>query len=58
MVNNEDKRKRFSKDLKDNKSMNDYIDNQALFKIFKSSNEHVKALTVYSYLYLKNCNTL
>ena len=54
----EDKRKRFSKDLKENKSMNEYINNQALFKIFKSNNEHIRAGVVYSYLYLKNYNTL
>ena len=35
----EEKRKKFSKDLKENKSMNDFVNNQALFKIFKSNNE-------------------
>ncbi len=57
MVNPE-KRMKFAKDLKDNKTMNDYVNNQALFKLFKSNNEHVRAGIVYSYLYIKNLNCL
>ena len=57
MVNPE-KRMKFAKDLKDNKTMNDYVNNQALFKLFKSNNEHVRAGIVYSYLYIKNLNVL
>ncbi len=40
---------KFSKDLKEHKTMNDYVNNQALFKLFKSNNEHVRAGIVYSY---------
>ena len=53
---NPEKRMKFAKDLKDNKTMNDYVNNQALFKLFKSNNEHVRAGIVYSYLYIKNLN--
>ena len=53
-----EKRVKFSKDLKENKTINDYVNNQALFKIFKSNNEHVRAGVVYSYLYIKNLNCL
>ncbi len=55
---NQEKRVKFSKDLKENKTINDYVNNQALFKIFKSNNEHVRAGVVYSYLYIKNLNCL
>ena len=57
MFDNE-KRKKFSKDLKENTTINEYVNNQALFKLLRTNNEHIKCLTVYSYLYLKNLNTL
>ena len=57
MVNPE-KRIKFAQDLKNNKAMNDYINNQALFKLFKSNNEHVRAAIIYSHLYIKNLNQL
>ena len=55
---NQEKRVKFSKDLKENKTINDFVNNQALFKIFKSNNEFVRAGVVYSYLYIKNLNCL
>ena len=55
---NEDKRKRFEEDLKKDETINNYVDDQFYTKWLKTNNPHVKAGIVYSYLYIKNLNTL
>ncbi len=55
---NEEKRQRFSTDLKKDETINEYVDDQFYTKWLKSNNPHVRAGIVYSYLYIKNLNTL
>ena len=55
---NEDKRKKFEDELKNDETINNYVDEQFYTKWLKTNNPHVKAGIVYSYLYIKNLNTL
>ena len=55
---NEDKRKKFEDELKNDETINNYVDEQFYTKWMKTNNPHVKAGIVYSYLYIKNLNTL
>ena len=57
MLDNE-KRKRFSQDLKKGETLNEYIDDQFYCKWLKTNNPHYRAGIIYSYLYIKNLNTL
>lgn len=53
-----EKQKRFSKDLKDNETLNTYIDEQLYLRFFRTNNPHIRSAVIYSYLYMKNLNTL
>ena len=55
---NPDKRIRFSNALKENKTMNEYVDQQLYVKFLKTNNPHVKAGIIYSYLYINELNKL
>ena len=57
MLDNE-KRKKFAIDLKKDETLNEYIDEQCYTKWLKTNNPHFKAGIIYSYLYLKNYQTL
>ncbi len=54
----EEKRKRFSNDLLKDETINEFVDDQFYTKFLKSNNPYIRAGIVYSYLYLKNYNTL
>ena len=52
------KRKPFAMELKKNKICKDYVDNQLYLKFLQTNNPHIKFGIVYSYLYIKQINSL
>jgi len=48
------KKQKFKSDLKANKTINKYLDDQLNIQLLRSVNKHVRFGVVYSYLYWKN----
>ncbi len=52
------KRKPFAMELKKNKICQEYVDSQLYLKFLQTNNPHIKFSIVYSYLYIKQINSL